>query len=143
MHEKNYQLEKKIPNFRANPIYKWFATFHWLGNGRLLLEFIAKKLELWIGESNVRIFWPYEFLQWWSSTFFKLNFSSYQYFYFNGYNDVDDFMLMTVWRCWWQDDYVGGFFNVENWSLTSQSCHRKKPFPTFVINIDVASFYLI
>ena len=39
-------------------------------------------------------------------------------------DDVDDFMLMTIRRCFWQNHYVGDLFvvlvtgtNFENWSL--------------------------
>ena len=57
---------------------------------------------------------------------------------------VDDFMMVTDFRCWCQnhyvDDlfrYVGDFLNVLNRSRTSQTCHQHIWSPTSVTNIDV------
>ena len=53
-------------------------------------------------------------------------------------------MMVTDFRCWWQNHYVGDFFryvsdflNVLNRSPTSQTCHQHIWSPTSVTNIDV------
>ena len=60
-----------------------------------------------------------------------------------GDSDVGDFMMVTDFRCWWQNHYVGDFFhylgdflNVLNRSTTSQTCHQHSWSPTSVTNID-------
>ena len=57
---------------------------------------------------------------------------------------VGDFMMVTDFRCWWQNHYVGDFFryvgdssNLLNRSPTSQSCHQHIWSPTSVTNINV------
>ena len=57
---------------------------------------------------------------------------------------VGDFMMMTDFRCWWQNHYIGDFFryvgdflNVLNRSPTSQTCHQHIWSPTSVTNIDL------
>ena len=53
-------------------------------------------------------------------------------------------MMVTDFRCWWQNHYVGDFFryvgdflNVFNRSPTSQTCHQHIWSPTSVTYIDV------
>ena len=53
-------------------------------------------------------------------------------------------MIVTDWRCWWQNlyvgdffHYVGDFFNVLNRSPTSSTRHQLILSPTSVTNIDV------
>ena len=56
--------------------------------------------------------------------------------------------MVTDFRCWWQNHYVGDFFryvgdflNVLNLNVpTSQTCHQHIWSPTSVTNIDVAIF---
>ena len=56
-------------------------------------------------------------------------------------NALEGVFLLTgtqssmVMGCWWQNHYVGDFFNVKNWSPTSRCFQQHKP-P--VTNIDVA-----
>ena len=62
-----------------------------------------------------------------------------------GDSDVGDIVMMvTDFRCWWQNHYVGDFvryvgdfFNALNRSPTSQTCHHHIWSPTSVTNIDV------
>ena len=60
---------------------------------------------------------------------------------------VDNFMMVTDLRCWWQNHYVGDFFpyvgdffNVSNQSPTSLTCHQTLP-PTSVTKIDVIHIF--
>ena len=53
-------------------------------------------------------------------------------------------LMVTVFRCWWQNHYVGDFFcyvgdflNVLNRPPTSQTCHQQIWSLTSVTNIDV------
>ena len=41
--------------------------------------------------------------------------------------DVSDFMILTVWRCWWQNHDVTDCVNVKNRRQTSQLGHQDKP----------------
>ena len=57
---------------------------------------------------------------------------------------VGDFMMVTDFRCWWLNHYVGDFFryvgdfsNVSNRSPTSQTCLQHIWSPISVTNIDV------
>ena len=57
---------------------------------------------------------------------------------------VGDFMMVTVYRCWWQNHnacdffrYIGDFLNVLNRSPTSQTCHQHILSPISVTNIDI------
>ena len=56
-------------------------------------------------------------------------------------------MMVTYFRCWWQNHYVGDFFryvgdflNILNRSLTSQTCHQHIWSPTSITNIDVTIY---
>ena len=60
---------------------------------------------------------------------------------------IGDFMMVTDFRCWWQNHYVGDFFlyvgdflNVLNRSPTPQTCHQHIWSPTSVTNIDVTKW---
>ena len=60
---------------------------------------------------------------------------------------VDDFMMVTDFKSWWQNHnigdffrYVGEFLNVLNRSPTSQTCHQHIWSPTSVTNIDVTLY---
>ena len=66
--------------------------------------------------------------------------------------DVGGFMMVQVWRWWWQNHYVGDFFwiwrwvsmkklviNISNRSPTAQTCRRLKLYLTLVSNIDVST----
>ena len=53
------------------------------------------------------------------------------------HRDVGDFMMVTDFRCWWQNHYVGDFINVLNRSPTSKTCHQRIWSPTSVTNIDI------
>ena len=60
---------------------------------------------------------------------------------------VGGFMMVTDFRCWWQNHFCvfwlfllcWWFFNVLNWSPTSQTCHQHIWSPTSVINIVVTT----
>ena len=61
-----------------------------------------------------------------------------------GDSDVGDFMMVTDFKCWWQNHYVGDFFryvgdflNVLNRSPTSSTCHQHILSSIPVTNIDV------
>ena len=58
---------------------------------------------------------------------------------------VGDFMMVTDFRCRWQNRYVCDFLNVLNRSPTSQTCHQHICSPTSVTTINVTdgicSFY--
>ena len=66
-------------------------------------------------------------------------------------NNVGNFMIVTVIRCWWRDQYLLSVIfpywrlfpyeqlviNTFNWSKTSQRCQQHKSFPASLTNIDV------
>ena len=89
-------------------------------------------------------YWSSCWTCWWHS--FKYN--GFQWCWWHRY--VGDCMMMTDFRCWWQNHYVDDFESVNfesvdfesdlNRSPTSQTCHQHICFPTFVTNIDVTIF---
>ena len=52
---------------------------------------------------------------------------------------LQDDVLVTVIISWGQKQ-VGDFFNVKNWSSSSENCHQHEPPPTSVTNMDLAPF---
>ena len=65
-----------------------------------------------------------------------------------GDSDVGDFMMVTDFGCWWQNQYVGDFVRyvgdflyVLNRSPTSKTCHQHIWSPTSVTNVDVTEVW--
>ena len=61
---------------------------------------------------------------------------------------VGNFLMVTDLRYWWQNHYVGDFFNIQNRSPSSQigdqhlkpDSHQQKLSPTSVTNNDVIKY---
>ena len=95
----------------------------------------------WFWNASFRKIFGPDGRYWFSQTYLVL-IRGWQWYWWHYY--VVDFMMVTDFRCWLPNHYVGDFFRyvgdflkVLNRSPTSQTCHQHIWSPTSVTNIDV------